>query len=74
VENEQSSSIDNKQAPQYYSLSDSNDNCFVAGLRADIRLNGNKIGSMGVIHPDVLSKFGIANPCSSLEIEIEHFL
>jgi phenylalanyl-tRNA synthetase beta chain len=32
------------------------------------------IGSLGILHPTVLSNFSILNPCSSVEIDIEPFL
>jgi phenylalanyl-tRNA synthetase beta chain len=33
-----------------------------------------QIGSLGILHPSVLEKFGIVNPCSALEIDVEAFL
>lgn len=32
------------------------------------------IGSLGILHPTVLQKYSILNPCSSVEINIEPFL
>jgi phenylalanyl-tRNA synthetase beta chain len=32
------------------------------------------IGKMGVLHPDVLSKFDLNIPCSAMEINIEPFV
>jgi len=74
VEREEQSAKDWSGGRLYYSLSESNDDAFLAGLRADVKVNGEKIGSIGVVHPFVLDKFGIQNPCSALEIEIERFL
>lgn len=36
--------------------------------------DGKKIGKIGVLHPDVITKFELTMPCSSLEINIEPFL
>ncbi|KAJ3669659.1 hypothetical protein LUZ60_011609 [Juncus effusus] len=36
--------------------------------------NGRCIGNYGVVHPKVLDKFGIRDPCSFLEVEIEALL
>ncbi|XP_057337957.1 phenylalanine--tRNA ligase beta subunit [Microplitis mediator] len=41
---------------------------------ANIIVHGKPIGKMGVLHPDVLHKFDLHLPCSSLEINIEPFL
>eukprot|EP01091_Cochliopodium_minus_P015102 TRINITY_DN5284_c0_g1_i1.p1 TRINITY_DN5284_c0_g1~~TRINITY_DN5284_c0_g1_i1.p1 ORF type:complete len:610 (+),score=213.61 TRINITY_DN5284_c0_g1_i1:262-2091(+) len=43
---------------------------------AEIRLDGLDVslGRIGIIHPDVLSKFELTNPCSAFEINIEPFL
>lgn len=32
-----------------------------------------KIGNMGIIHPEVIEKYNITVPCSTVEINIEHF-
>lgn len=41
---------------------------------ANVVCNSKIIGRIGVLHPDVLAKFELTNPCSSLEINIEPFL
>ncbi|XP_011306638.1 probable phenylalanine--tRNA ligase beta subunit [Fopius arisanus] len=41
---------------------------------AKIIVHGQEIGKMGVLHPEVLQKFELHLPCSSLEINIERFL
>ncbi len=33
-----------------------------------------QIGTLGILHPSVLEKFSIVNPCSALEIDVESFL
>lgn len=57
-----------------YYLKKSEDPMYFGGQAADIFVNGKKLGSMGVLHPQVLSSFGLANPVSALEINIEPFL
>ena len=32
------------------------------------------LGCLGVLHPAVLKNFGITNPCSVLELDLEPFL
>lgn len=41
---------------------------------ADVMLRGTKIGTMGVLHPDVITKFELSLPCSVLEINVEPFV
>mmetsp|Transcript_13025 Transcript_13025/g.40128 ORF Transcript_13025/g.40128 Transcript_13025/m.40128 type:complete len:611 (+) Transcript_13025:80-1912(+) len=50
------------------------DDVLFPGRRADIVVNSSKIGIIGWVHPEVLSNFSLANPCSILEIGIEYFL
>ena len=50
------------------------DPTFFPGRSADILFNGKVIGQMGVVHPEVLGKFEITNPCAALEINLEVFL
>ncbi|KAL3288548.1 hypothetical protein HHI36_002987 [Cryptolaemus montrouzieri] len=57
-----------------YYLKKSDDPIFFPGRSAEICLNGKTIGKIGVIHPNVLNKFELTNPCSAVEIEIESFL
>ncbi|KJE94828.1 phenylalanyl-tRNA synthetase [Capsaspora owczarzaki ATCC 30864] len=57
-----------------YSLQSSADSMYFPGQAADIFANGRKIGSIGVLHPEVLSAFALPNPVSCLEITIEPFL
>jgi len=57
-----------------YHIRKGSDPAFFPGRTADIICNGKVIGHMGVIHPEVLGKFELANPCAALEISIEHFL
>ncbi|KAF7243243.1 Phenylalanine--tRNA ligase beta subunit [Varanus komodoensis] len=47
---------------------------FFPGRCAEIFAKGQSIGSLGVLHPDVVTKFELTMPCSALEIKIEPFL
>eukprot|EP01119_Soliformovum_irregulare_P008348 TRINITY_DN21470_c0_g1_i1.p1 TRINITY_DN21470_c0_g1~~TRINITY_DN21470_c0_g1_i1.p1 ORF type:complete len:606 (-),score=193.72 TRINITY_DN21470_c0_g1_i1:249-2066(-) len=58
----------------YYYLKASSDPAFLEGRRADVFLNDVKVGVLGVIHPDVLTKYHIPFPCSALEICVEPFV
>ena len=49
------------------------DETFFPDRRADIFHNGVKIGVFGVLHPEVLAKFELNNPCSAMEINIMPF-
>ena len=44
------------------------------GRQAGIVRDGKRIGVMGVVHPTVLGKFDIVNPCSVLELDLEPFV
>jgi phenylalanyl-tRNA synthetase beta chain len=41
---------------------------------AEVVANGQVIGSMGVLHPDVITKFEVTHPVACLEINIEPFV
>lgn len=57
-----------------YHISKGADPAFFPGRAANIVYNGKVIGQMGVVHPEVLAKFEITNPCAALEINLEVFL
>lgn len=44
---------------------------FFPNRQNDIMFNGKKIGCLGIVHPEVLKNFGIGDPCSYAEIELE---
>jgi phenylalanyl-tRNA synthetase beta chain len=44
---------------------------YFPGRQAYIVRDGKRIGVFGIVHPDVLSKFDIVNPCSVLELDLE---
>ncbi|PIK49450.1 putative phenylalanine--tRNA ligase beta subunit [Apostichopus japonicus] len=57
-----------------YYLKASENPTFFSGRCAELIVRGKSIGFFGVIHPEVLSKFELPNPCAALEITIEPFL
>ena len=55
-----------------YTLDTSMDEAtYFPGRQAAIVRDGKRIGVMGVVHPTVLGKFDIVNPCSVLELDLE---
>uniref|UniRef100_A0A6Q2ZGK7 Phenylalanine--tRNA ligase beta subunit n=1 Tax=Esox lucius TaxID=8010 RepID=A0A6Q2ZGK7_ESOLU len=50
------------------------DSSFFPGRCAEIFAHGKSIGRLGVLHPDVISRFELTMPCSALDIDIEPFL
>eukprot|EP00002_Diphylleia_rotans_P013713 TRINITY_DN2674_c0_g1_i1.p1 TRINITY_DN2674_c0_g1~~TRINITY_DN2674_c0_g1_i1.p1 ORF type:complete len:594 (+),score=133.82 TRINITY_DN2674_c0_g1_i1:64-1845(+) len=57
-----------------YHLTQSSDPTFFDGRCADIICNGNKVGVIGVVHPEVLDKFDVPFACSLFEMDVEPFL
>eukprot|EP00729_Bicosta_minor_P009676 gene9676-21229_t len=58
-----------------YYVTESHDPAFFGDLAAaDIIYKGERIGVMGVVHPEVLTNFSLDNPCGALELELEAFL
>jgi phenylalanyl-tRNA synthetase beta subunit len=47
------------------------DTTFFPGRCGEVIVNGKPVGIVGVLHPDVISKFDINLPCAALEIDIE---
>lgn len=60
-----------KMHQDYKLVEDPNDPRFFTRRGVSIFLKGKKIGSMGVIHPEVLHNFELKYPVSALEIEFE---
>jgi phenylalanyl-tRNA synthetase beta chain len=54
-----------------YSVKPSEDPAFIEGRRADILVNGIKVGVMGEIHPQVILNFGLGQPVVGFEINLE---
>jgi phenylalanyl-tRNA synthetase beta chain len=44
---------------------------FLPGRSAKVTINGNELGWIGEIHPEVLEIFGIVMPCSAFEIDLD---
>ncbi|XP_014219481.1 phenylalanine--tRNA ligase beta subunit [Copidosoma floridanum] len=57
-----------------YHLRPLEDPTFFPHRCAEVVAYGKIIGKIGTLHPDVLNKFGLTIPCTSLEINIEPFL
>jgi len=53
---------------------DNSDACFFPGRAANVLWKGKKVGSYGVVHPEVLARFGSLCPASVMEIDLEPFL
>lgn len=47
------------------------DPTYFQGRCATVILRGKPIGKIGVLHPDVVTKFDLNNPCSAFEISVE---
>lgn len=57
-----------------YSIRASEESMFFTGRGADILLGTEKIGHLGILHPEVLENFEISLPCSVLEMSLEPFV
>ncbi|XP_076897370.1 phenylalanine--tRNA ligase beta subunit, cytoplasmic-like [Bidens hawaiensis] len=47
---------------------------FLSGRQAGIIYKGKRIGTFGIVHPQVLANFDIPDPCSFVELNIESLL
>uniref|UniRef100_A0A8C5PLT3 Phenylalanine--tRNA ligase beta subunit n=1 Tax=Leptobrachium leishanense TaxID=445787 RepID=A0A8C5PLT3_9ANUR len=57
-----------------YRIKAAEDPAFFPGRCAEVLVNGHAVGKLGVLHPDVITKFDLTLPCSALEITVEPFL
>ncbi|KAM9853054.1 phenylalanine--tRNA ligase beta subunit [Aulostomus maculatus] len=57
-----------------YHIQAADDSTFFPGRCAEIFVHGKSVGHLGVLHPDVISRFELTMPCSALEMDIEPFL
>jgi phenylalanyl-tRNA synthetase beta chain len=57
-----------------YEMVESDEATFFPGRQARIVKDGKDIGVFGIVHPDVLQRFDIVNPCSILELDLEPLL
>ncbi|RLI80822.1 phenylalanine--tRNA ligase subunit beta [Archaeoglobales archaeon] len=49
---------------------ETSDGAFIPGRGADVIVGGNKVGSFGEIHPEVLERFDLTTPVVGLEIDL----
>lgn len=59
---------------QGYHIQAAEDSTFFPGRCAEIFSSSKSIGHLGVLHPDVISRFELTMPCSAIDIDIEPFL
>mmetsp|Transcript_48668 Transcript_48668/g.95408 ORF Transcript_48668/g.95408 Transcript_48668/m.95408 type:complete len:183 (+) Transcript_48668:1449-1997(+) len=64
--------LNNKK--KVYEIRKSEDPTFFPKRRADIFIDGAKVGVFGIVHPDVLENFNLAFPCSIMEFDLEVLL
>lgn len=57
-----------------YCLEACEDATYLPGRCAAIKYRGVVVGKIGVVHPTVLQAFELTNPCSVVELAIEHFV
>ncbi|XP_011448986.3 phenylalanine--tRNA ligase beta subunit [Magallana gigas] len=57
-----------------YYIEACDDPTYFQGRCATVILRGKPIGKIGVLHPDVVTKFDLNNPCSAFEISVEPLL
>ncbi|GJU10595.1 phenylalanine--tRNA ligase beta subunit, cytoplasmic [Tanacetum coccineum] len=57
-----------------YYIEQSKDPEFLEGRQASIIYKGKRIGTFGIVHPQVLENFGIPDPCSLVELDIASLL
>lgn len=50
------------------------DATFFPGRCAEVLVRGKAVGTIGVLHPEVIAAFDLSLPCSVLEINIEPFV
>lgn len=64
----------NSDGEQGYFLRPANDSSYFPQRCAEIICNKVVIGKIGILHPHVLQKFELSNPCACMEICIESFV
>jgi phenylalanyl-tRNA synthetase beta chain len=57
-----------------YKLVESNHKSFIPGRSAEIRTNGESLGTLGEIHPKVLNNWGIEKPTVAFEMDLEKMM
>mmetsp|Transcript_14943 Transcript_14943/g.23657 ORF Transcript_14943/g.23657 Transcript_14943/m.23657 type:complete len:598 (-) Transcript_14943:248-2041(-) len=66
-------SFDSKNSGKGYYLKESSNPAYFQGRRADVYVDGKCIGTLGIVHPEVLDNFNVKSPCSAIELDIEGF-
>ena len=66
--------VEKKRRGGSYKLTASDDPAFFNGRQAALEVNGQVIGTVGVLHPEVLGAYDIPFAVSALEIQVEPFL
>ncbi|MBC7085951.1 MAG: phenylalanine--tRNA ligase subunit beta [Methanomethylovorans sp.] len=59
-----------REKQMVYEIVKSEDSAFLEGRRADVLVNGNKVGVLGELNPQVLVNFGLAQPVVGFEIKL----
>ncbi|CAK9233476.1 unnamed protein product [Sphagnum troendelagicum] len=57
-----------------YYITPSQEPEFFTGRQANIMFKGSCIGNFGIVHPEVMQRFDITDPCSAVEMILEPFL
>jgi phenylalanyl-tRNA synthetase beta chain len=66
--------VPNAEDSSGYQLRQGSDPALFPGRAADVVAYGQVVGSLGVVHPEVITAFELTLPCSAIEINIEPFL
>ena len=53
-----------------WDVAESDDDAFIDGRRADILVNGKKVGVFGELHPEVLEAFELTMPVVGFELDL----
>ncbi|XP_006637645.1 phenylalanine--tRNA ligase beta subunit [Lepisosteus oculatus] len=57
-----------------YYIQAAEDSTFFPGRCAEIFARGRNVGRLGVLHPDIITRFELTMPCSALDLDVEPFL
>lgn len=57
----------------YYIQSIDAESTYLPGRCAAVMYNGQRIGSLGILHPEVLTNFELNHPASAIELNVERF-
>lgn len=57
-----------------YEIKPGKNSSYIEGRYGDIYLNGQKVGEIGEIHPEVLNNFKLEFPVAALELDLQKFL